>query len=537
MIKEAIIKKKKRFSVIWMLPVFALITASWMIYKTELNRGPLIVIEFENAQGLQANKTKLKCRSVDVGIVEEVELNPEFSRAIAKVRVTKNFEDLLKADSKVWIVKPRIGNRGITGMGTILSGAYIEFSPGSSAELNREFVGLKEPPIVQKEEGGLVVELLSDDASSLNPGDPVIFRGFTIGTILDTEFRSSERHFVYRVYIEPSYSNLLCQSSRFWNSSGIRVNYGVDGLEIDTATLETIISGGVSFDLPEGVKPGMPCVKGHQFKLYKSYDEIMEQPYNHFAEYVLLFDSSIAGLKKGAPVEYRGFQIGSVVEVAPFDPQHELSGNLGPLPMPIVIRIDPGRFDFDDSPEAVLKVQQQMGTRVELGLRAMMGTRNLLAGSRFIAFDYIENAEPAKIGEYRNSETIPTVSSGFDHIEELFAQLLEKLNGLEIEETLVDIREFTDNFDTTLLNIDHFLTTDELHQLPGQLTATLQQLEQTLSGVDPSSRIYQQLQQLLEEIRNTSRLFSDYAEKLNAKPNALIFSGSSHSDPIPPKDE
>ena len=543
MTTSAKIERKRRFPIIWLLPIIALVVAGWMVYQTEFNKGPVITIEFENAEGLQTGKTKLKCRSVDVGLVESIELNDQFSHAIVKVRVDKPFGELLKIDSKFWVVKPRIGNDGVSGMGTLLSGAYIEVNPGKAPKSSLHFIGQDKPPVLEIDRNqGLYFKLRSNNASSISEGDPILYKGFKVGTILGADFEIESRTFVYDAFIQKEFEALLCNASRFWSISGVSVDYGVDGLKIDVNSLETIISGGVTFDLPTGIQRGETVEEGYEFQLFNSYKDILEQPYHHYAEYLLLFNASVAGLRIGAPVEYRGIQVGTVTDIS----THYLASNdafhLDEVPIPVKIRIDPGRLHYEDSETGVQAIREHMHERVRLGARASLATRNLLTGSRFITFDYWDDAESSEIGKLGDYETLPTITRGFGQIEEQVSVLLTKLNSIDysktvdsVDDTLADIRNFTENLEHTLGYLDAILAKEETQAMPANFKATLDQLQKTLNGLDPDSRIYRNLLTLIEDLQEVSRELSDYTELLNRQPNAILFNGSSSSDPQPPK--
>jgi len=538
----AIVQPRRKLPFIWILPIIALISAILMVYQTEFNKGPLITIEFDNAEGLQAGKTRIKSRSVDVGTVETIALNKDFSRAIIKARIAKPFVDLLKSDSELWIIKPRIGNDGISGMSTLLSGAYIEIKPGTSKETKLSFVALKSPPVLQQyDEKGISIRLQSEDASSISTGDPVLYKGFKVGTISSATFSWENRCFEYDAFIEEQYHDLLSDASRFWNASGININYGARGLKIQTSSLDALISGGVTFDLPEGSTRGNPVEEGHLFQLYPSLEDMLNQPFHHCAEYLLLFNTSIAGLSVGAPVEYRGIRIGSVTDIS----MHYLSANdafnLTEVPIPVKIRIDPGRLHYEDSEKGVADIRAHMVDRIKFGARAYLAIGSLLTGSQYVAFEYIPNAEKAEIGHLGDFEILPTVNRGFNQIEDQVTQLLEKLNSLELgqtltsmNQTLTDVRTFLEHFNETLTGLDAILADEKTRSLPSTLTDTLNQVESTLSGLDPDSPIYQQLEATLANLSEASREFSNYLNILNNKPNAIIFSDSNQKDPIPP---
>jgi paraquat-inducible protein B len=280
----------------------------------------------------------------------------------------------------------------------------------------------------------------------------------------------------------------------------------------------------------------------HEFKLHDSYKEVLEQPYLHYAEYILLFNSSVAGLKIGAPVEYRGIQIGSVTDISMRYLGNDIQFDIKEAPIPVKIRIDPGRLNYEDSEAGVAAIQRNTSQRVANGIRASLATGSLLTGSRFVAFDYVDSAVPASIGQLGEYKTFPTVNRGFAQIEEQLSQFLNKLNKLEIEdslesldEVLIRFRDFTDSFKSTLANVDNLLTAESTQEIPVGLNKVLQQMERTLSGFDPSSPTARNFNALVIELRELSKGLADYAEILTNQPNALIFSGSNQPDPQPPQ--
>ncbi len=541
--ETAAVVKKRQFSLVWLLPVLALFLAIWMVLQAELNQGPLITVVFQSAEGVEAGKTKLKCRSVEIGIVEDVSLNDNFTFAEVQIRVEKEFEPLLRTDSQLWIVKPRVGGGRVSGIGTVLSGSYIELLPGISSLAQSKFIGLEEPPVFPAVGNGKRIRLVSDDAKSLNVGNPVLYKGFEVGIVERANFNSETRNFEYGVYIEEEYADIVCTSTRFWNDSGIEVNLSADGLSLNTGSVESIITGGVSFDIPEGVGPGVPCEPNEEYYLYDNYAAVLDQPYNYAAEYILLFDTSVRGLKRGAPVEYRGMQAGTVVDIS-FDYLPEDRMNIAErTPVPVLIRIDPGRMQWGDTPEGVEMIRQLMPEWVELGVHATLATGNLLTGAMYIAFDYDDeeghehNRSIGKLGDY---DTLPTVSSGFDQIERKLTQLLDKLNDLQLEKaledmetTLVDISTAADAAKVTLAGVDAILQDEETRQLPVTLNTTAEELQALLRGFNEESPIYKTLTETMDEIRKAAANLERYSNTLNTKPNSLIFSGSQNRDPEP----
>ena len=61
---HAIIQKKKGFSIVWVIPLVAVIIAAGLVYKALNEKGPAITITFKSAKGLEAGKTKIKYKNV-----------------------------------------------------------------------------------------------------------------------------------------------------------------------------------------------------------------------------------------------------------------------------------------------------------------------------------------------------------------------------------------------------------------------------------------------------------------------------------------
>jgi paraquat-inducible protein B len=535
--EKAKVVKSRGFSPVWLLPVLALILAVWIITKEFMSQGPLVTIEFQSAEGIEAGKTKIKSRSVEIGIVEEVNLSDDFETAILSARIEKKFEPLLVDDTQIWVVKPRIDDTGISGLGTMLSGAYINVLKGNSDVEKLDFKGLEKPPYIPEPGPGLRLQLKSWKSYGITSGVPVSFRGFKVGKVETAEFNQETLEFEYQIFIEAEFAENICSSTRFWVDSGFQFNLDADGVRFEMGSLESLLSGGIAYDLPEGVVPGSPCENGEEFELFANYQDVLEQPYKYYAEYIMLFDRSVRGLKKGAPVEYRGIQVGSVVDVSMDYLPERAAYRAQSNSIPVLIRVDPGRFRYGDTREAVEITQKLMHDRVKMGMRAMLSTGNLLTGALYISVDYFDDLPEATIGQLGAYETIPTISTGFEQIERQVTDLLTKLNGLEVQPTLDETRKFMESAKTTLGNMDAVLQEKVLFQLLESLNELVLEMDQMVGGYAPDSRLYQTLQTVLEEIQQISENLEQYSDTLNSRPNSIIFSDSESEDPIPPSEQ
>ena len=310
---EARIGHGPRFSSIWFVPIVAVLIGIWMVYAHWARQGPIIEIRFDSGEGIEAGKTKVKLKNVDIGEVLELNLTEDAERVVLAVRIQKQNADLLREDTKFWVVRPRVGRGGISGLDTLLSGSYIEMSPGTSEASARAFEGLETPPVTPIGTPGLHVTLNSDGNRALNEGDPILFHGMEVGTIEYVHFNSQERRTYYNAFIEAPYDRLITTNTQFWFSRGLSVELSPEGIRINVATLATFLRGGVSFDVPAGQPLGERITERAFFTIHRRESDIYEKHYEHALHYVVLFDDSIRGLRPGAPVEYRGVKVGQVL--------------------------------------------------------------------------------------------------------------------------------------------------------------------------------------------------------------------------------
>jgi paraquat-inducible protein B len=537
---KATVVKDKRFSLVWLFPITALILGIWMITIKQLQQGPVITIEFMDSGGITAEKTKIKARSVEIGSVINVELSRDFKRVIVKSRINKAYADLLTEDALIWIVKPRFGKGGISGVGTILSGSYIELSPGDSKKTTLSFVGLEAPPIAQ-DGPGIHVVVESENAYALNIGDPVLYRGFSVGNIQEASFDKGLRLFRYTLFIKESFAGLVTNSTRFWNTSALDVNMDSQGISLKIASLESLLNGGISFDTHDQVGDGLPVEEGARFQLFESYESMILQPYQYAARYILLFDCSVRGLSVGSPVEYRGIRIGTVEGVSLDYHQEDKFVAGRKVTIPVLIRIDPGRFPFGDNEEGMKRLVQNMDSRVAEGLRASLSTGNLLTGGLFVDLDYYEDTSPVTdIGTLSGYTVFPTVQSGAGEIEDRVLSVLSKLDNLPLESTLTEIKDSFIQFKTLVLSLQDtlnelgpVLSEERLATILESIDKAFNGLKITMEGWNSHAPVYLQLNETLEEIRKAAEEIKTLGDRLSAKPNALIFSGSVKDDPKP----
>lgn len=522
--------KPPRVQAIWILPIVVLVVGIWVVAQSYLNQGPEITISFKTAEGLQAEKTQIKALSVEVGIVESVRLADDLNHVEVKARLNPGTRDLLREDTQIWVERPRIGAGGVSGLGTLLSGAYIELSPGTGAIGKRDFVGLEQVPATPPGVSGLRFTLESDRANSISNGDPILYRGFQVGQIESVKLDLESTKMQYSGFIDAPYDELVTEGSRFWNASGIQIEADASGVNVHTDSLIALIAGGVTFDVPEGHEAGGRVSKGASFKLYASKRDAQRDPYQFGKQFVLLFDQSLRGLEPGAPVEYRGIRIGTVERIMLRELQ---ARDDEAAELPVLIRIEPGRFHGEDTIEGVERLNESMHGAVANGLRAKLETGNLLTGSLFIELDLFPDSEPQSIGEYNGYPMLPTLPGGLDRIEHQVSELLAKLNALPVEQTVAELNAALDTARDLLASVDAMAESDSMQALPARLEAALLEIENAAASFAEGSEFYSDADVTLDELTQTLQSIRALAESIEEKPNSLIFSGKHEPDPEP----
>lgn len=545
---QPVISARRSISTIWLLPLIALAISGWMVYHDWANRGQLISIHFVTAEGIEVGKTKIKVRNVEIGRVESVSLNYPSNDVIINARIEPEATELLHEDSEFWVVRPRVGASGVSGLSTLLSGAYIEMNPGQFGKPPTQYYGLESPPVASASEPGLRLKLASSEGFALNVGDKVLFRGFPVGRIERVQFDAKDREAVYGIFIQAPYDHLVNSESRFWNISGIDLNLSSEGVNFHAGSLDTLISGGIAFDQltehgsdDDKAKPAEP---GQRFRLHPDFNSVREAPFDHYNEYLLMFDQSVRGLLPGAPVEFRGVKLGSVERIS--FRRDELNYENDPR-IPVIIRMEPGRLGFADSEDVLMQSHLQMLYWVNRGMRASLKPGNLLTGSLFVDLDIYPDAKPAyveKMGDYR---VIPTVSSGFAQIEAKLLAILNKMEQLQIEPVLAQAQQTLQQaqgslrsgeraikqMETTLKKIENLTTNPQTQAVPEEINATLREIRLTAQGLSPDSRLYQEMNRSLKTLQQTMEQLQPILQALDQKSNALIFEAPKGPDIIP----
>ena len=534
--KLAKIIKIRAISAIWIIPIVTVIVGLWIIYSHFADRGTPFTLLAKDASGIVAGKTVIKNRSVDIGIVDEVTLSKDFEKVVIKGRIYNDMEPLLKNDSIFWVVKPEIGRDGVTGLGTILSGVYIELASGNDTHSfkNNPFILSDNPPLSDPSIKGIRVNLESDQSGVIPRGASVMFHGYRVGNVETSEFDVDSRKMKYQIFITKPYDALVTQNVRFWKEGGIDLSLSSSGASLNVPSLDVLMSGGISFDLPDGSKLGAPAEQHAVYKLYEDKKSIQDSQYTEYKEFLIMLSESISGLVEGAPVEYHGIRLGTVSKV-PFYTSEMLNKTfILNQRVPVLIRIEPDRLSelVDEKIDIATLIMDEQKN----GLRASLKTSNMFTGALYIDLDFypeLKNKYNAKLSTLYGYNTIETTSTGIAQIQAKVMQLLDNFNNLPLNNTMTEFNKSLASTQRLMNSLNQIMASNEMQNIPKDLQETLRTLNETMKGIQPGSELNKQMNESLQKVQQMMDELTPLLNTLNDKSNALIFSAPNKKDQEP----
>jgi len=469
---EAVVSTRRRqISIVWVVPLVALLIGAWLVYKAMSEKGPIVTIAFKSAEGLEAGKTKIKFKDVELGQVSEISLSPDLSHVLVTAELVKQAEKFLSANTRFWVVRARVAAGQVSGLGTLFSGAFIGLDPGQPGPMATHFEGLENPPVVTTDLPGRRFILEASRLGSLDIGAPVYYRQIKVGQVVGYNLKEDGEAVDIKIFINAPIDKLVYKNTRFWNASGLDVAVDASGIRVNTESLVTILIGGVAFDTPANLEPGGPVQPDEVFKLYDSREKIYEKTYAKKTRWLLYFKGSVRGLTVGAPVEFRGIRIGQVLDI-----NLEYDAEDKSFKIPVLVEIEPERIKVMG--ERDLSDQKKMNDYlVEQGLRAQLNTGSLITGQLFVELDFHPEAPPAKINWEGRYPQIPTVPAPMQEITTSLTQLLKKLEKLPIEQIGSGLLE-------TVQGANQLVASAELHEAVAALNQTLKQAQQFAAALN-----------------------------------------------------
>ena len=520
---EAVVDTEhKGFPVVWLLPIVALAVGGWLLYKTFSERGPEVVISFQTAEGIEEGKTKIKYRDVTIGQVTTVRFADDLLRVLVTAELVPGMERHLSDATKFWVVRPRVGGGQVSGLGTLISGAYIAMDPRAGGKSVRNFVGLEKPPIVTSDVEGTSYRLRASTLGSLSVGSPVYFRQIVVGEVTEYHLAESHEHVDIGIFVRSPHDQFVRRGSRFWNVGGVDLSLDASGIRVEMESLVALMTGGIAFETPPELSDSGKAPDNKLFTLYENYAKSVEQPITEGFPFVLNFTDTLRGLSVGAPVELRGIRVGTVTAIEP-----RLVAEGDQVRIPVRIDLEPERTLAAEEREGLdeealeKRLQEHIAFLVQRGLRARLQTGNLLTGQLFVEFDLFPEEEPAQVsfaGEYPELPTLPRPLSG---ITSSVSRLLEQLEQLPLKQTVKDLDALVVSVNRLVQRMDK-----EMPGLAQDSRATLQAAADTLSALEglasKDGEIGNQLYNALSELRAAARSIRVMSEYLERHPEALL---------------
>lgn len=531
---DPIIKPRRSISIVWLVPVVALLVGGWLAYKAITEKGPVITIKFATADGLEAGKTKVKYKSVDVGVVESIDIGENFSQVILRVQLNKGAEPYLTDQTKFWVVRARISATEVSGLSTLLGGAYIGVEPSDKGKPLRDFVGLEAIPLVTSASKGKRFKLVGPRLGSLNPGSPIYFRQVKVGQVVDYRLEEKGDNVEVNIFIENPYDQFVLENTRFWLASGLDMQLTANGIRVDTDSVVSLMIGGLAFENFSHTHQETSASENMEFKLYETREEAQDDQYTLREQYYLEFFESIRGLSIGAPVEFRGIQIGTVTDI-----ELKITENKMNFSTMVGVTIERERLGITERDNLTPDIQ--IKKMIKDGLRVQLNTGNLLTGQLFVDVNYYPDAPLVEETVYKDLLVIPSIPSSTQAviagvtnlikridtlpIEEIGQSLQGSLSGIEKLVNSPDVQQSMQSLQEILADLE--LTTKNLNAdtMP-EVTATLEELHDLIKEVKGSvstdSPLQENLLRSLQEIGKAARSINNLADMLDRHPEALI---------------
>ena len=499
-------------SLVWLVPLLAALIGLGLVAKSVLDQGPTVTVSFRSGDGLEAGKTKVKYKDVDIGIVRTIALHPDLSRVLVTIDMSKDAKRFTAADTRFWVVRPRVGASGVSGLGTLLSGAYIGVDAGKGALGAGEFTGLERAPPVTVDQKGSAFTLHADSLGSIDIGSPIFFRRIQVGQVIDFALEPQGTGVSMRVFVNAPYDQHVGKNTRWWHASGVDLRLDSGGFKINTQSLAALLVGGIAFESMTGQKPDTVAPNGAEFLLAADQASALREPDGQPISSVFYFDQSLRGLQPGATVDFRGIVLGEVRSVGvEYDPSKKS------FRMPVTVDLYPARLGKRFQQSLAADPDQKAGPAVlermvSRGLRAQLRTGNLLTGQLYIALDFFPNSAQVKLDVDQYPLELPTIPNSLEELQTQIASIARKLDQ-------VPFADIGNNLNATLKNANALFKQLDAQVLPemkntlGAAKQTFGTAEQLLQKDSPvQSDLREALQQLTQTLQSLNSL-SDYLER------------------------
>lgn len=504
-------------SLVWLVPLVAALIGIGLVVKSVFDRGPEITISFRNAEGLEPGKTQVKYKDVEIGTVKTIKLSKDFSHVLVNVQLKKEAEDFAVKGTRFWVVRPRVGASGVSGLGTLLSGAYIGVDAGRSPDSQTDFSGLETPPPVTGDEKGSSYVLHGESLGSIDIGSPVYYRRVQVGQVVGFSLDKDGTGVTFNVFVNAPYDQYVGSNSRWWQASGVDLRLDSSGFKLNTQSLATVILGGLAFQSPPNQSAGSAVRNGATFRLGSDEADAMRDPDGQPVTVVMNFNQSLRGLSVGAPVDFRGIVLGNVTNIAiDYDPKAKN------FMMPVTMNIYPERLGKTFR-ELVAKQgeagQREILTRlVDHGLRGQLRTGNLLTSQLYVALDFFPKAAPVKVDLNRKPVELPTVPNTLDELQLQVADIAKKLDKIPFDQIGNNLNDALKHADKLFQQLD----TQVAPQARDTLSAAKQTFTTAEATLQQDSPLQSDVRGALKELTRTLQSLNNLADYMERHPESLL---------------
>lgn len=515
-------RRAARISWIWLVPLVAALIGASLLVKSWLETGPVVTIRFQSADGIEVGQTKLRYKDVVVGVVKDIRVSRDRSKVVVKAQLNREGSQYItRKDTRFWVVRPRLGISGVSGLGTLLSGPYIGVDTVRGSEDGPavyEFIGQEKPPEVANDRSGRRFVLQAADLGSLEIGSPVYYRRIPVGRVIDYQLDESGRTVNIQIFVDAPNDKFVTSESRFWNASGIDFSLSGSGVAIKTGSLASVIAGGIAFATADE-EQAKPVSADTVFTLSNSEVQAMADPDGTPFRVDMIFHQSVRGLKVGAPVEFRGLALGKVVDI-------DLEFNPKEVQFYVLVKtmLYPMRFGdaYDQLSQfekgADYSGQYLLGPLVQQGMRAQIQPSNLLTGQQLIALDFFPDAPPVKFDSSKMPIVLPTIAGSFDRLQQQISSIVGKIDAVPFAGISNDLQSSLKSLNQLLKGLNG--------KVSPQAAATLKSAQNALNKVDnmltQESSTGGNLNNVLRELTAAAKSLRALGDYLQTDPAALV---------------
>jgi len=545
-IPEAVSEPKRRYSIqlVWIIPIIAALIGLSIAVKSYLDRGETITITFKTGEGMEAGKTKIKYKDVQIGEVKELAIAKDRSHVVVTAEMTKDARGLLVKDTRFYVVRARITGGNVSGLSTLIGGSYIGVDAGTSVEARDDFLGLESPPAVSMDVPGRQFVLHADDVGSLDTSAPIFYRRFQVGHVIGTELDRDGKGVTIRVFIRAPYDQYVKTNSVFWHASGVDLTLNASGVKINTESMVSILLGGIAFQTPQERFDAPSARPNSVFPLFPSKDVALKHA-EAVETYTLVFRETVRGLAVGAPLDLRGVTVGEVTKI-----DVALNATNSDVSIPVEVQFYPERLRALNRNKTQqvrpLDSQELLDALVAHGFRAEIKSGSLVTGQLFVALDFFPHAPAAKIDWSASPPRFPTVPGSMGELQKQLMHLVQKFEKLPVEQLGGDARKSIQSLDATLKSADKLLrnvdqavipearsalvearkSLEEVRSTLGELRSTLGAARTTLGGANQvlsaDAPLQLDLRDTLRELSRAAQSLRVLGDYLEQHPESLI---------------